>query len=265
MQTNYKNWVPKAIVDTMKIVTIVIGIMFVLILCSNIVSVNYKTIVLIILGIVFVVSLCFTLLYIHLYNAFSYTGEKRISARIINKIAEYVEIKDGGIGLDIGCGSGALTNAVAKRNPKAKMLGLDRWGKEYASFNQKLCEDNARAEAVIERVSFTQGDACKLDYPDETFDAITSNYCIHNIPGNSKKRQAILLEDLRVLKKGGVFVIHDIFTKNKYGDMQAFIQKLKDMGYEKVELIDTTNGLFLSKKETSSLLLNGSALLIGKK
>ena len=35
---------------------------------------------------------------------------------------------------ELGCGSGALTIACAKKNPKAGMVGIDRWGKEYASF-----------------------------------------------------------------------------------------------------------------------------------
>ncbi len=53
------------------------------------------------------------------------------------------------------------TIAVAKKNPKASVIGLDRWGKEYASFNRPLCENNAKAEGVAERVSFVKGDACK--------------------------------------------------------------------------------------------------------
>ena len=43
------------------------------------------------------------------------------------------------------------------------------------------------------------------------------------------------------------------------------VQKLKDMGYEKVELLDTSDGLFMTKKEASSLMLVGSGLLVGKK
>lgn len=47
--------------------------------------------------------------------------------------------------------------------------------------------------------------------------------------------------------------------------MDAFIQQLKDMGYEKAELYDTTDGLFMSPKEAKLLCLAGSKLLIGKK
>ncbi len=45
------------------------------------------------------------------------------------------------------------------------------------------------------------------------------------------------------------FALHDIFSKAKYGDMQAFVQKLRAMGYQQVELIDTTNGMFMSPWE----------------
>ena len=74
-----------------------------------------------------------------------------------------------------------------------------------------------------------------------------------------------MLETLRVLKKGGTFAIHDIFSRSKYGDMEAFVKKLKDMGYEKVELIDTTDGSFITKFESVWMELAGSALLVGKK
>ena len=84
-------------------------------------------------------------------------------------------IPDGGVGLDVGCGSAALTIACAKKNPNARMIGIDRWGKEYASFSKNLCESNAVAEGVS-NTTFQQGDAVKLDFDDETFDAVTSNY-----------------------------------------------------------------------------------------
>ena len=53
----------------------------------------------------------------------------------------------------------------------------------------------------------------KLDFPDESFDAVTSNYVYHNITGEDK--QPLLLETLRVLKKGGVFAIHDLMSPRR--------------------------------------------------
>ena len=137
------------------------------------------------------------------------------------------------------------------------MVGIDRWGKEYASFSLPLCEKNAAAEGV-KNVSFRRGNAVKLDFPDESFDAVTSNYVYHNITG--KDKQALLLEPLRVLKKGGTFAIHDLMSPRRYGDMQEFVQK----GYERVELIDTTDGSFMTPKEAGRLMLCGSTLLVGR-
>jgi hypothetical protein len=38
------------------------------------------------------------------------------------------------------------------------------------------------------------------------------------------------METLRVLKNGGTFTIHNLFIRSKYGDMNAFIRKLQDLG-----------------------------------
>ena len=172
-------------------------------------------------------------------------------------------LPDGGTGLDVGCGSGALTIACAKRNPRAKMVGCDIWSGAYkAVFTKKRCKENAEAEGVA-NVRFTEGNAVHLPFPDESFDAVTSNYVYHNIAGQNK--QALLLETLRVLKKGGTFAIHDLMSKARYGDMDAFVRKLKAEGYEDVRLIDTTDGRFMGRKEAAFLGLGGSTLLVGRK
>ncbi len=76
-------------------------------------------------------------------------------------------LPENGTGLDVGCGSGVLTIACAKNNPNAQMIGLDRWGKEYASFNQSLCERNAEIEGVSEQTTFIQGNACALPFAEK--------------------------------------------------------------------------------------------------
>ena len=80
-----------------------------------------------------------------------------------------------------------------------------------------------------------------------------------------QNKQKLLLETLRVLKKGGIFAIHDLMSKARYGDMDAFVKRLKADGYEEVRLIDTTDGAFMDRKEASWLGLSGSTLLTGKK
>ncbi len=264
MKPDYKNWVPKGMIYALAAGT---ALSLALLIIFGIVGVGVsgtlRTVLIVVFAVATAVCGKYTQWCISAYNAFSYTGKRRLSKQVIDGTAAYITLPDGGIGLDVGCGSGALTNACAKRNPNAKMIGIDRWGKEYASFSLPLCQSNAKAEGVGDRTEFRRGDATKLDFPDETFDAVTSNYVYHNITGADK--QKLLLETLRVLKKGGTFAIHDLMSERRYGDMHSFVKKLKDMGYERVELIDTTKGKFMSEKEARRLMLTGSALLTGKK
>ena len=261
MKPDYKNWMPKGMVLTAVGATAAFLLLFIVFGLTGLVSGTLKTVLFIVFLVGTVVGLIVSVWMALMYRAFSYNGKRQMSKQIIEGIAGYVMLQDGGFGLDVGCGSGALAIACAKRNKNASFIGIDRWGKEYASFNKPLCENNAKAEGVG-NVSFQRGDATALDFPDESFDAVVSNYVYHNIPGD---RQAYLLETLRTLKKGGTFALHDIFSRSRYGDMQAFVRKLKDMGYERVELIDTTNGLFMSKWEATWMELSGSALLVGRK
>ena len=261
MKADYKNWLPKGM-----IAGTAGGAAAALILLIAILTLMPAGTLKTVLGVIFLLATLalaeITVWMTLMYRAFSYDGKRQMSRQIIEGVASYVTLPEGGKGLDVGCGSGALTIACAKRNPKATMHGIDRWGKEYASFNKPLCENNAKAEGVS-NVTFEKGNALKLEFADETFDAVTSNYVYHNIP--STDRQAILLETLRTLKKGGTFAIHDIMSKARYGDMEAFAEKLRGMGYAEVKLIDTTKGMFMSSFEAGWMQLSGSTLLVGRK
>ncbi len=263
MKPDYKNWMPKGMV--LGTAAGAVGALGLAAVCGCTGLIKNETAKAIATGVFFAGGIAAggaALWMKLLYRAFSYDGRRQMARQIIEGIADYVTLPEGGVGLDVGCGSGALTIACAKRSPQGRFIGIDRWGKEYASFSKPLCEANARAEGVW-NTEFHKGDALKLDFPDESIDAVTSNYVYHNIPG--RDRQEILLETLRVLKKGGTFALHDIFSEAKYGDMQAFVEKLRAMGYERVELIDTTNGMFMSPSEARWMALSGSALLVGKK
>ena len=259
MNPDYKNWMPRGMVYSFLAGCIgcgVVGLAAYMLLDGTL-----KTVLTIVFGAAAVVFCAMTVWAVLMRRAFDYNGRRQMSRAIIAGTAAYVKLPRGGTCLDVGCGSGALGIAVGRHNPKAEIVGIDRWGREYASFSKNLCESNARAEGVT-RARFQKGDATHLEFPDETFDAVVSNYVYHNIPGD---RQQYLLETLRTLKKGGTFALHDIFSRSKYGDMQAFVKKLRDMGYEKVELIDTTDGRFMKKSEAVWMGLSGSALLTGRK
>ena len=164
--------------------------------------------------------------------------------------------------LDVGCGSGALSIRAALTWPEAQVTGIDYWGVAYG-YGQPMCEKNAESEGVGFRCAFRHGDANKLDFPDESFDAVVSNYVYHNIMGSDKR--ALLLETLRVLKKGGVFALNDEMKPHMYGNMEAFAQELRDMGYADVRLIDTAQEAFGSRRRAAMMMLGDSRMLVGRK
>ena len=176
------------------------------------------------------------------------------------KVAEYIDIPSGGKGLDIGCGNGALTIACALGNPRAKILGIDDWSGLFSS-GKRDCEKNAE-KAKVTNVSFEKGELTTLDFEDETFDAVFSNYGFNSLPGN---KQVLMREALRVLKKGGVFAFHDMMPSAKFGNMRLFVSQLRKEGFEDARVMRTDEDLFMSPSEAKKMKLRFSTLVIGKK
>ena len=177
-------------------------------------------------------------------------------------VLRYLEFDGEGTLLEVGCGSGPLAIRAALTWPKAEIIGIDYWGAVY-NFSQTLCERNAASEGVADRCTFRHGDARKLDFADESVDAVISNYVFHNISGTDK--QELPLESLRVLKKGGVFALNDSMKPQMYGNMEAFAQSLRDKGYEDVRLVNTAQEVFGSQKRAALLFLPNSTMLVGRK
>ena len=164
--------------------------------------------------------------------------------------------------LDVGRGSGALSIRAALAWPEAQVTGVDYWGAAYG-YGQAMCERNAESEGVAARCSFAHGDARRLDFADESFDAVVSNFVYHNIMGEDKR--ALLLETLRVLKKGGAFALNDNMRPKMYGDMETFAQELLAMGYEDARLVDTATEVFGSRRRAAAMMLGSSRMLVGRK
>lgn len=253
--TKYGNWMPKWLLN--------ITISGLILLYALSIFFIYKQ--LIIISIIFIlisiISTVFTIKFIQMYKAFDYNNKNSLSWRIINYVASFVKVKPNQKILDIGCGSGALTIQCAKNNKTAALVGIDRWGKEYSEFSKTVCENNAEEE-MVNNIIFKKGDVTSLDLEKESFDCITSNYVIHNVPEN---RQEILLNILNLLKKGGTFAIHDIFSEQKYGDMMNLITRLKNSGYKEVKLIETATGNPMTRKEAKRVMLSDSKLFYGIK
>ena len=217
------------------------------------------------LGVVFVIAallLLALLLWITWIRRQYAFGGGGMMEQVHQVVLSHLDFDGQGQLLDVGCGSGALSIRAALTWRAAQVVGIDYWGSAYG-YGQAMCEKNAESEGVAAQCRFQHGDANRLDFPDESFDAVVSNYVYHNITGADKR--ALLRETLRVLKKGGVFALNDEMKPHMYGDMEAFAQELRDMGYEDVRLIDTAREVFGSHRRATMMMLGNSRMLVGRK
>ena len=127
-----------------------------------------------------------------------------VQSEIRGLVVDHLEWNGQGRCIDIGCGSGALAVMVAKKYPRAQIIGIDSWGTAW-EYSQGVCEKNAEMEGVGMRISFRRASASSLPFDDESIDAAISNLTFHEVRDVRDKKVAIK-EALRVVKKGGSFV-----------------------------------------------------------
>ncbi|WP_193045170.1 methyltransferase domain-containing protein [Mycolicibacterium baixiangningiae] len=103
---------------------------------------------------------------------------------------DWLRIPAGGTALDVGCGPGNITAALARAaGPDGLALGVD--------ISEPMLARAVRAEAGPQ-VGFLRADAQRLPFRDETFDAATSLAVFQLIPDPV----AALSEMVRVLRPG---------------------------------------------------------------
>ena len=157
-----------------------------------------------------------------------------------------------------------LTIKLAHKYPKARVFGLDYWGKRW-EYSMGVCERNASIEGVGDRVTFQAGSAASLPFPDEHFDAAVSNFVFHEVGGVKDKRE-VIREALRVVKKGGKYAFHDQFLfKTLYGDPDDLVATIKGWGIEKVEFIETKDLVFIPRLLKAPFFFGSMAMLRGEK
>lgn len=106
--------------------------------------------------------------------------------RLVRKILE-----DGAADvLDVACGTGDVSIALQKKG--IDVTGVDISENMLAIARQKASD-----------IDFMYGDASELDFPDESFDAVTIAFGIRNFDD----RAACIRELYRVLKPGGLICI----------------------------------------------------------
>lgn len=112
------------------------------------------------------------------------------------RLVRLARLRPGDRALDLCCGTGDVVFALAQTG--AEVTGLD--------FSLAMLEvARARAEHAAGRVTFVQGDALRLPFADNAFDAVTISYGLRNLADFA----AGLAEMQRVAKPGGRLLVLD--------------------------------------------------------
>lgn len=120
--------------------------------------------------------------------------------------------------LDVGTGRGLLLVGAARRLTTGHATGIDIWNKEDLSGNAlERTEQNLAVEGVAGKCSLISEGAQKMSFPDDSFDVILSNLCLHNIYDKPIRLKACD-EIARVLKLGGVAIISDFKHTREYAE-----------------------------------------------
>jgi ubiquinone/menaquinone biosynthesis C-methylase UbiE len=106
-----------------------------------------------------------------------------------------------GVALEIGPGPGYLGLDWLSKTEETRLVGL-----EISANMIAMAQRNAQEAGLSERVNYVHGDACKMPFEDETFDAVFTNGSLHEWA----EPLAIFNEIARVLKPGGRYCISDL-------------------------------------------------------
>jgi ubiquinone/menaquinone biosynthesis C-methylase UbiE len=113
----------------------------------------------------------------------------RWSSRLARPFLDFAGIKAGDLVLDVGCGTGVITAALAERGCRA--IGVDA-SESYLN--------GARRDRPDPNIVYELGDARHLLHSDASFDACVSTLAIDVIP----EVDEVVAEMRRVTRPGGV-------------------------------------------------------------
>lgn len=118
-------------------------------------------------------------------------------------------IAEGERVLDVGCGSGVVTRALARRvGDRGLAVGLDPSPALLA-----VARELTREADLGRRIEFHEGSALRLPFPDRSFDVVVCATVLSHVPGG----EIAVPELVRVLRPGGRLGIFDLDT-----DMTTF-------------------------------------------
>jgi len=152
------------------------------------------------------------------------------------QLIERSGIKRGMHVLDLGCGSGAFTPFIARTvGEKGKVYALDIQADMLKQLENKLSRPENRD---IKNIKLIEGNAYELPFEDESLDVVNMVTVLQEIPD----RNRALREVRRVLKRGGLFAVTELFPDPDYPWKSTTIKLGSGAGF----VVDKVSGNFFN-------------------
>jgi SAM-dependent methyltransferase len=154
-------------------------------------------------------------------NRLEFRGQDSTFSHFRDAYLERVTLPRTAAVLDLGCGTGVLTRALAVRDGfAARLVGVDQ-SPVLIESAQRLAID----EGIGDRIDFRVGDAHHLDLSDAEFDAAIA----HTLLSHVTEPAAVLREAARVVRPGGWVVVFDgDYASWTFGCSDAALGKAMD-------------------------------------
>lgn len=102
-----------------------------------------------------------------------------------------------GLVLDVCCGTGDITERIARNHPNIFVTGLD--------FSAQMLDVARHRTQDLQNVMLVEGNAMSLPFDDDTFDSAVISFGLRNTPDYEQ----VVGEMMRVVKPGGVVACLD--------------------------------------------------------
>lgn len=165
----------------------------------------------------------------------------RWSREVAQRFLDWLAPPSGADWLDVGCGTGALSQAILTQVAPRSLLGIDPSPDFVAQ---------ARGTVLDSRVRFAVAGAELLPTQDASIDAVGSGLVLNFVPD----RTAALAEIVRVLRPGGLlgFYVWD-YPGGGLGFMKAFWQAVLDVDPSSANREQSARSQFCTPEGLSAL------------
>lgn len=119
----------------------------------------------------------------------------RWSRVVAGEFLEWIAVPPGSYWLDVGCGTGALTETIVRQAEPEEVTGIDS-AEGFVAYAREHVQDI--------RASFQVGDAMALPFEDEMFSAVVSGLVLNFIP----RQDVALAEMKRVARRDGTVAVY---------------------------------------------------------